>query len=97
MRRRTHTPIRTCVGCGCRAAQPELLRLVMAADGGLALVHLPRHAGRSGYLHRREECWVRFAARQGRIRSLGSHVDKPTRAALVRELQRTAQSAILTR
>jgi predicted RNA-binding protein YlxR (DUF448 family) len=79
------------VGCGARAPQAELVRLVIAPDGSLVVVRGLRHHGRSGYLHRRPECWARFAARQGRVRSLGSAIDKATRNALVHELQQIEQ------
>jgi predicted RNA-binding protein YlxR (DUF448 family) len=83
-----------CVGCGARAPQLDLVRMSAAADGRL-LVDARRHAGRSGYLHRDAACWQRFAARQGPVRSLGRTLNKATRAALVRELERLEQSAMM--
>jgi len=55
---------------------------------GLVLATRPA-AGRSGYLHRRPDCWARFAARKGPVRSLGCHVDKAARQAFVRTLHAT--------
>ena len=89
----THVPVRMCMGCGTRTPQPELLRVSRARDGTLGLAGR-MHQGRSGYLHPREECWERFAARKGLVRSLGCSVDKTTRNALVQELKRGAWHAI---
>lgn len=97
MRRSTHTPVRMCLGCAGRSPQHDLLRLALTGDGGLVLVHGPRHSGRSGYLHRQPDCWIRFAARGGRVRSLGCALEKRARVVLVEELQRTEQSAITVR
>jgi uncharacterized protein len=53
-------PIRTCVGCGRKAPQAELLRFV-AHDGTLApAVNAP---GRGVYTCRRLACFERAAAR----------------------------------
>lgn len=90
-----HVPVRTCVGCGIAAPQPSLLRFHSTASGGLVRVSGRSHAGRSAYLHLRVECWERFAARKGRVRSLGRAVDKPTRVAFVHELQQTKSSAMM--
>jgi len=63
-------PIRTCVGCGERALQRELVRLVAAADG-LTLDPPGRRApGRGAYLHAAPACWAAFARRRGPVRSL---------------------------
>jgi uncharacterized protein len=87
-----HVPIRTCLGCGARAPQAVLLRISCAADGALALVQRA-HTGRSGYLHAQVECWRRFAARKGPVRSLGCCVDKPRRLAFVAGLEQAERSA----
>ena len=85
-----HVPIRMCMGCGQRDAQSELLRVQSAADG-VVLVMLPRRvrAGRTGYLHRRRECWEQFACRKGRVRSLGCNLDRAQRAGWLRVLEQT--------
>jgi uncharacterized protein len=90
-----HVPQRTCIGCGARAAQRDLLRVSTASDGVLQLVRQPRHAGRTAYLHPQAACWEQFAARKGPIRSLRRPVDKPTRLAFVAELKRINQSAMV--
>jgi predicted RNA-binding protein YlxR (DUF448 family) len=83
-----------CMGCGGRAPQHQLLRLSVAADGSLALA--PRSPlGRSGYLHRQPQCWERFTARKGPLRSLGRAVEKSLRVTFVQQLQRLEQSAMM--
>jgi predicted RNA-binding protein YlxR (DUF448 family) len=71
----SHTPIRTCAGCGRRAPQTELVRLV-ARDG--VLVEAERGApGRGVYTCRRLTCFERAAARRAFARTLKTsvHVD----------------------
>ncbi len=87
-------PVRTCMGCGGRAPQRDLLRLSVTVDGRLALT--PRqHTGRSGYLHRQPECWERFTARKGPLRSLGRAVEKTLRVTFVQQLKGLEQFAIM--
>jgi predicted RNA-binding protein YlxR (DUF448 family) len=88
-------PVRMCMGCGGRAPQGELLRLTVAADGTLAVIADCRHVGRTGYLHPRQECWERFTARKGLLRSLGRAVDRASRAALVCQLKQAEPFAIV--
>ena len=63
----TAAPIRTCVGCGRKAPQPELLRF--GAVGG-ALVQDPKGSGRHAYTCRRLACFERAAARRAFARTL---------------------------
>jgi predicted RNA-binding protein YlxR (DUF448 family) len=63
----SHVPIRTCAGCGRKAAQSELLRLA-APDGVLRPV--PRGEGRGVYTCRRLACFERAAARRAFNRTL---------------------------
>ena len=87
-------PVRMCMGCGGRAPQSELLRLAVAADDTLTVV-ARRHTGRTGYLHRQQECWDRFAGRKGMVRSLGCHVSLTLRATFVQQLKRLDQFAMM--
>ncbi len=60
-------PVRSCVGCGRKASQAELVRFV-AADGRLVLGDgLP---GRGAYTCRRLQCYERAVARRGFSRAL---------------------------
>ena len=62
-----HVPTRTCVGCGARAPQRELIRFV-AEDG--ELVPGPKTPGRGVYTHRRLACFERAASRRAFARTL---------------------------
>ena len=59
-------PVRTCVGCGRRAPQAELVRF-SARDGVLIPGNAP---GRSAYTCRRLSCFERAASRRAFNRTL---------------------------
>jgi uncharacterized protein len=63
----TAEPIRSCVGCGRKAPQSELLRFV-AEDG--RLVPGAGKPGRGAYTCRRLPCFERAAARRAFNRTL---------------------------
>ncbi|MBX6371885.1 MAG: YlxR family protein [Acidothermus sp.] len=68
-------PLRTCVGCRQRAAKPDLLRLVVVADGeGHAPRVVPdprgRLPGRGAYLHRDLGCFEQALRRRALPRAL---------------------------
>jgi predicted RNA-binding protein YlxR (DUF448 family) len=77
----TATPVRTCVGCGARAPQENLVRFVAAA-GGLTLDARRRRPGRGAWLHREPGCWNAFVQRRGAVRSLRSTPSREAREAL---------------
>ena len=78
-----NTPIRTCVGCGESAARTGMLRLHADPDGELRVVSGHAVAGRTAYLHAREDC-VRAIERSKRLyRSLRKQIDTPTRERFV--------------
>jgi predicted RNA-binding protein YlxR (DUF448 family) len=60
-------PTRSCVGCGRKAPQPELIRFV--AEGG-RLVPGAGRPGRGAYTCRRLTCFERAAARRAFNRTL---------------------------
>jgi uncharacterized protein len=62
-------PSRTCVGCGMRAARPELIRVVAAGDQIVpdAAGRLP---GRGAYLHPSLACLERAHRRKAFTRAL---------------------------
>ena len=64
-------PIRSCVGCGHKAPQSELLRFV-AKDG--RLVPGAKEPGRGAYTCRRLACFERAAARRAFSRTLRQNV-----------------------
>ena len=63
--------VRTCVGCGRKAPQDELLRFV-ALDG--ALTHSPHGEGRGVYTCRRLACFERARERRAFNRTLRATV-----------------------
>jgi predicted RNA-binding protein YlxR (DUF448 family) len=85
------TPVRTCVGCGARAAQGELVRFVAIADA-LALDDRRRLPGRGAYLHRQPACWTAFVRRRGTVRSLRAAPSQAAREALVDRLAARAEA-----
>jgi hypothetical protein len=78
-------PIRTCVGCGSRAPQPELMRFVSAGTG-LAWDPGHRAPGRGAYLHPQPACWDAFVRRRGAVRSLRATPARAERERLVAAL-----------
>ena len=87
MSRKGHVALRTCVGCGERDAQNALLRFAHAPQQGLRLRTDAGSPGRSAYLHHRRDCWQRFVARKGVVRSLGRPVDKNERLAFIEVIE----------
>lgn len=68
---RKRVPTRTCVGCGRRAPQSELVRFV-ARDG--VLTPGRTEPGRGAYTCRRLQCFERAVARRGFPRTLRHRV-----------------------
>jgi uncharacterized protein len=77
-------PERTCVGCGRKAPQRELVRFV-APDGTLRLDRGKRSAGRGAYVHARLSCFERAADKRAFSRTLRRNVRIPEN--LVSELE----------
>ena len=69
-------PVRTCVGCGRKAPQRELVRFV-APQGVLELDTEPRRTGRGAYTCPREVCFVRASERRAFSRTLRRNVVIP--------------------
>ena len=61
--------IRTCVGCGVRAAKSDLLRVVAVGDE-LVADPAARMPGRGAYLHPSQGCWQRAQRRRALPRAL---------------------------
>jgi uncharacterized protein len=64
-------PTRSCIGCGRKAPQSELLRFV-ATDG--RVVAGPHEPGRGAYTCRRLSCFERALARRAFNRTLRQNV-----------------------
>jgi predicted RNA-binding protein YlxR (DUF448 family) len=69
-------PERTCVGCGRKAPQHELVRFA-APDGMLRLDQGRRLPGRGAYAHARLSCFERAVARRAFSRALRKTVRIP--------------------
>lgn len=82
-------PIRTCVGCGERAARGGMLRMRADSSGELLMVLGREVSGRTAYLHAREDC-VRALGRSKRLfRSLRKQVAASARERFVELALRT--------
>jgi predicted RNA-binding protein YlxR (DUF448 family) len=66
------TPTRSCVGCGRKAPQAELVRFV--ADGGRLVAGVGR-PGRGAYTCRRLACFERAVSRRAFSRTLRQTVE----------------------
>ena len=62
-------PVRTCIGCGARAAKSELIRLVAAGDEIVPDV-IARLPGRGAYLHPSLACLEQAQRRKAFPRAL---------------------------
>jgi len=71
-------PVRTCVGCGRKAPQREVVRFV-APKGVLELDTSVPSSGRGAYTCPREVCFARAAQRRAFSRTLRRNVVVPTR------------------
>jgi len=61
-------PVRTCVGCGARLAQRDLVRL--RVEGGAVVVDRERRGGRGAWIHAGGTCLERAAKRRAFARVL---------------------------
>jgi predicted RNA-binding protein YlxR (DUF448 family) len=64
----TEGPIRTCVGCGVRTAQRDLVR--MRTEGERVIVDRRRAGGRGAWLHADAACLERALRRRAFARAL---------------------------
>jgi predicted RNA-binding protein YlxR (DUF448 family) len=77
-------PVRTCVGCGAKAAQRELVRLVAA--GECVAVDRAKSGGRGAWLHAAPACLERAVKRRAFARALRAEGARADPAALRVEL-----------
>jgi uncharacterized protein len=74
------TPVRTCVGCGAKAPQGELVRL--KAEGERVVVDHARTGGRGAWLHAADPCLERAVKRRALPRALRADGARADAAAL---------------
>ncbi|MBM4263218.1 MAG: YlxR family protein [Deltaproteobacteria bacterium] len=79
-------PLRTCLGCGQRAAQQGLIRLTARDDGRLEIDCRDR-VGRGGYLHATPSCWQEFLRKKSHHRAFHMELSKHAKEALIQALQ----------
>ena len=60
-------PVRTCIGCGARAAQDELVRLRI--EGERVVIDQRRQGGRGAWVHASAVCLERAARRRAIARA----------------------------
>ncbi|MBM4298822.1 MAG: YlxR family protein, partial [Deltaproteobacteria bacterium] len=83
MAKRGHRPQRTCLGCGGRDDQDQLIRLAVTGQDQLSVE--PRR-GRGGYLHRNQKCQQAFNGRKGLYRAFHVEVSRTAKTRLVEDL-----------
>lgn len=83
--KRAHPALRTCLGCGLRDEQNQLIRLRIREGGRLSADE--NRAGRGGYLHRARECWEKFVKRKSVYRAFHTEIARDAKQALVQELK----------
>jgi len=89
----SHVPLRTCVGCGVKRPQRELLRVALEPDrAGLALDVRRRLPGRGAYLCRDRRCWQPGTARRGLDRALRTSVPAAARQKLLQALHQEVKA-----
>ncbi len=82
-------PVRTCVGCGRKAAQPGLVRL--KAEAGSVVFDHARTGGRGAWLHPALECLDRALQRRSFARALRAEAVRADGSALRAELTGNAR------
>ena len=79
-----HVPQRTCVACGAKKAQGELLRVVSQGGTPAQIDAIGRAPGRGAYLCRQAACVEKAWARRALERAL--KLQNPVEAALKAEI-----------
>lgn len=65
-----HVPQRTCVACRETKAKRDLVRVVLLAEGGIAVDETGKRNGRGAYLCRNRTCWEQAVERGSLSRAL---------------------------
>ncbi|MGH7872310.1 MAG: YlxR family protein [Candidatus Binatia bacterium] len=79
-----HIPQRTCLGCGGKDEQRNLLRLILGPHGELQVD--ASGCGRGGYLHYRRECWPAFLRRKNTHRAFRMEITKGAKETFIQRL-----------
>src|SRR3712207_4048014 len=79
-----HVPRRTCVGCRVEQPKRQLVRVVRAPGGKVAVDETGKAAGRGAYLCRQPGCWTAALRRGTLAGALKVAVSEEDRAGLER-------------
>ena len=78
-----HIPMRTCAGCGTKASNRELIRIVLTPARSVLVDTTGKQAGRGTFLCQRLSCWE-AGIRKGRVaHTLRQPIQPPEREALL--------------
>lgn len=77
------SPQRTCVACGARRDQSELIRIVQGADNGLVIGGSRRMPGRGAYICPIRQCWEKALKGTRLEYALRATLSNENRAALI--------------
>ena len=80
--RTRRVPLRTCLACGQKLPQRDLVRLVRTAEGRVEINSRGDKAGRGAYLCPRQECWERGMGKGLLDRALRTTVSSDTKKQL---------------
>ena len=78
-----HFPVRTCVACRTERQKRDLLRIVRAPDGSVAIDSSGRAAGRGAYICADGSCWAAALKKKSIERALGVPIPAELRVHLV--------------
>jgi len=81
-RKRKHVPQRTCVACRAKRPKRELVRIVRAPNGDVAVDETGKRSGRGAYLCPTKECWQRALSEGHLNRALRVSLTNETRVCL---------------
>jgi len=76
-------PQRTCVACGAKKDQSQLIRIVMGADNTLVIGGSRRTPGRGAYICPSRQCWERTLKGTRLEHALRAKLTNENRAALL--------------
>jgi hypothetical protein len=82
LRKRKPIPQRTCVACRTVRAKRELVRVVRAPEGGVAVDGTGKRSGRGGYLCPEPSCWERALSKGQLERALRTKLTEEEKAQL---------------
>lgn len=77
------TPQRSCVACGARKDQNQLIRISLNPEAGLSIGATGRRVGRGAYICPSRQCWERALKGTRLEHSLHARLNNENRAALL--------------